>query len=421
MRRLVLIPLLLALLGLFGPAPAPAAAAPPDKADWSDRSGVDIQLPSGWRIRACEGDAPVLCGHNPAGTVAGTLVLNVGDLAAGDDISRNAVAREVDEFHRIFSEDRRTTCGPSYQYVGDPLQDATVGGRPGYRFGFTLRNSAGAITEQAVIHLGFDAGRRFSINTSFTDPAGCPGSDPDRIEFPVSARNDILPYLDRLAAESILPVDFAVGPACAAARTADVRFTDIAGNPHQRLIECLAALGVAKGETATTYRPARAVTRAQLASLAARTVELFGERLPEPDRPRFRDLDGNPHRRRIEQLAEAGVVKGTSATTFDPNRAATRAEATAVVVAIHELILAAGLYDEGVAFDDVSGTHAAAISRAATAGIVRGTSAGTFEPDRTVRRDEIAALLGRAVNRMSWLRTPAPPAEPAPPGPPAQG
>jgi len=404
MRKLTLLTLLSLVLGLLALAGSPATAqSRTDRINWADRPSTDVRLPSGWRITACEGDAPALCAANPSGVVDGTILLSVSDLTAESDISRAGVAADVASFHRIFEEDRLATCGPTHRFEGDPLVDVTVGGRPGYRFGFTIRDAQGNVTERAVIHLAFAAGQQYAMNTSFTDPAGCPGADPNRVEFKVAVMGEVLPHLDGLAAGSLLPTDFGAGPTCGAT-VPSAGFTDTDGNPHELLIDCLAAFDITKGVTPTSFAPGRTITRAQLASLVARLLERFGEPLPAPAEPRFTDIGGSPHADAIERLAEAGVLRGTSATTYSPNGAASRAQATAVVVRAYELMLQAEMYDAGVEFDDVSGTHATSISKAATSGLVHGTDAGGFEPGRLVRRDEMAAILGRTVNRMSWSR-----------------
>lgn len=401
MRKLTLLTLVLGFLALVG-SPA-AAQSETNRINWVDRASTDVRLPSGWRINACEGDAPVLCAADPRGVIDGTILLAVSDLTTESDLSRSAVASEVASFHRVFREDRLATCGSTYRFEGDPLVDVVVGGVPGFRFGFTIRDGGGNVTEKAVIHLAFAAGQQYVMNTSFTDPAGCPGEDPDRVEFPVAAMGEILPHLDRVAGDTILPTDFGAGPLCDAA-VPPSGFTDTGGNPHQSLIDCLAAFDVVMGVTPTSFAPDRTVTRAQLASLVVRVLERFGEELARPTQPTFTDLGGSPHADAVERLAAAGVVRGTSTTTYSPNRAATRAEATAVVVRAYELMLRNEMYDAGVVFDDVSGTHATGISKAATSGLVHGTDSGGFEPGRSVRRDEMVAILGRTLNRMSWTR-----------------
>lgn len=382
-------------------ATMPAAAG--GTVDWNDRSSVDLELPSGWQIAPCEGDAPYLCMTGPDGTPDGTIMLLEHELSADEDTSRSAVEAEVAELHRVTEEDRRLTCGGGFSLEPNQLEDVVVGGLPGYRFGYTLRDPAGAATEHAVIHLTFDAGRRIIVSTAFSDPDACPGEDPERDELPITAIQEVEPHIDALVAQSLLPTDFDRGPLCRRGQVPTSGFDDTAGNAHLHHIDCLTWLGITSGYSAATYGPGRAVTRGQLAAVAARLIEATGEALPEPAR-RFTDLAGSPHAAQIEALAAAGVIRGTSATEFEPNRPATRSQATAVLVAAHELILRQPLYDEGVRFDDVDGVHASAISRAATAHLIFGTDTGSFRPATPLRRDQLASLVGRTANRLGSAR-----------------
>lgn len=188
----------------------PATSRPPSTEptfgaiDWNDRSSVDIDLPTGWHLAACEGDAPFLCASTTDGTVDGSIAL-LEYPASGAPATRQSVAADAEDLYQVTEEDRRITCGPDFDLEPDALAEVSVGGKPGYRFGYRLRDGAGTVTEQVVLHVVDDGSRRIVINTAFSDADGCPGKDPERIEFPIGAFAEIDPYLDRLIADSILP------------------------------------------------------------------------------------------------------------------------------------------------------------------------------------------------------------------------
>lgn len=95
----------------------------------------------------------------------------------------------------------------------------------------------------------------------------------------------------------------------------------------------------------------------------------------------------------VKQLAAKQLVQGVAADRFDPNRAVTRAEFTAM------LVRALGLSGQAEAvFADVSADkwYAEAVGLAKQAGIVNGQTASTFEPDAKISRQEMAAMLVRA-------------------------
>lgn len=95
----------------------------------------------------------------------------------------------------------------------------------------------------------------------------------------------------------------------------------------------------------------------------------------------------------VKQLAAKQLVQGVAVDRFDPNRAVTRAEFTAM------LVRALGLKGQAVAgFTDVPADkwYAEAVGLAKQAGIVNGQTALLFEPDAKISRQEMAAMLARA-------------------------
>ncbi|WP_438351588.1 phosphodiester glycosidase family protein [Paenibacillus sp. FA6] len=95
----------------------------------------------------------------------------------------------------------------------------------------------------------------------------------------------------------------------------------------------------------------------------------------------------------VKQLAAKQLVQGVAADQFDPNRAVTRAEFTAM------LVRALGLSGQSVPmFTDVASDkwYAEAVGLAREAGIVNGQTSSQFEPDAKVSRQEMAAMLVRA-------------------------
>jgi hypothetical protein len=95
----------------------------------------------------------------------------------------------------------------------------------------------------------------------------------------------------------------------------------------------------------------------------------------------------------IQELSAKLYVQGTSKDKFEPNRAITRAEFTAMLV--HSL----GLTTRGeISFADVSPSawYAESISIASKAGIVNGRSAAKFDPAAQITREEITVMLMKA-------------------------
>ncbi|MDH6369071.1 hypothetical protein M2444_000849 [Paenibacillus sp. PastF-3] len=95
----------------------------------------------------------------------------------------------------------------------------------------------------------------------------------------------------------------------------------------------------------------------------------------------------------IEQLAAKQFIEGTSAAMFEPERSITRAEFTAM------LVKALNLTSEGESkFTDVSkgAWYEGAVSMAVKAGIIKGISTTSFNPDARIKREEMVTMMMRA-------------------------
>ena len=89
---------------------------------------------------------------------------------------------------------------------------------------------------------------------------------------------------------------------------------------HEANIDRLAAAGIVSGTGPGTFAPNATVTRAQVASILARTVDFVGAPLPAgPDA--FADDDLSPHRTNIDAVAAAGIATGTGSGAFSRRRA----------------------------------------------------------------------------------------------------
>ena len=105
----------------------------------------------------------------------------------------------------------------------------------------------------------------------------------------------------------------------------------------------------------------------------------------------FMDIAGHWAKDDIEAMAAKGIVSGVTATTFEPDRAITRAEfATLIVKAL-------GLTNSATAgFMDVQDGewYAPYVNAAAKAGLIVG-SGGYFRPDDLITREEMAVIVAK--------------------------
>jgi len=124
----------------------------------------------------------------------------------------------------------------------------------------------------------------------------------------------------------------------------------------------------------------------------------------------FRDLDGYDWAREaIEALAKAGVISGTTDTTFSPGAALTRGDFMALLMRM----LAPEGTPDGTGFTDVppDSYYYSEITLAKSLGIASGTGNGTFRPGANVSRQDMVTLTYRALLQMGKLSEDAPRAD----------
>ncbi|MEK4324912.1 S-layer homology domain-containing protein [Paenibacillus sp. FSL R7-0312] len=109
----------------------------------------------------------------------------------------------------------------------------------------------------------------------------------------------------------------------------------------------------------------------------------------------FGDTTGHWAQSSIELLASKLIITGTSSTAFSPSLSITRAEFAALITRSLGLASASG----GATFSDVStgAWYADAVQTAAAAGLITGYTDGSFKPGNPISRQEMAAVLSKAI------------------------
>jgi hypothetical protein len=110
----------------------------------------------------------------------------------------------------------------------------------------------------------------------------------------------------------------------------------------------------------------------------------------------FADVSGHWAQGTVELLASKHIISGVDANNFAPNRNITRAEFAALLQKMLGLTAKTGQ----AAFKDVqAGTwYYDAVQAAYQAGLVKGRSAGVFDPQANITRQEMAAMIVRTLN-----------------------
>lgn len=149
--------------------------------------------------------------------------------------------------------------------------------------------------------------------------------------------------------------------------------------------------GITSGTSAATFEPNKACTRAEMATFLWRAA---GKPEPISSNNPFADVTEKDYfYKAVLWAAENGITKGTSATTFNPNGTCTRAQAVTFLYRYVGLLEVIGTNP----FGDVQETDYfyGAVIWAVDEEITKGTSATTFSPDDFCTRAQIVTFLYR--------------------------
>ena len=149
--------------------------------------------------------------------------------------------------------------------------------------------------------------------------------------------------------------------------------------------------GVTEGTSATTFSPDAACTRAQIVTFLYRAA---GSPAVKSTVNPFTDVTASDYYyNAVLWAVENGITTGTSETTFSPNESCTRAQC---VTFLYRVVGSAATAK--AIFTDVSADayYAPAVDWAVEKGVTTGTSATTFSPDAVCTRAQIVTFLYRA-------------------------
>ncbi|MCL2402178.1 MAG: S-layer homology domain-containing protein, partial [Oscillospiraceae bacterium] len=151
------------------------------------------------------------------------------------------------------------------------------------------------------------------------------------------------------------------------------------------------------GRPSGNIYPGANMTRAEVATIFFRLLsDDFRVEVWEQQN-QFDDVSGTQwFNNAVSTMANAGVVQGRPDGTFQPNHSITRAEVAAMVARFFE---EPGRVER--AFTDISGHWAENyINRLAQFGWVEGSGDGSFRPNDLITRAEVAAIVNRMLNRV---------------------
>ncbi len=172
----------------------------------------------------------------------------------------------------------------------------------------------------------------------------------------------------------------------------EVAFVDVStGTYYYDAVAWAVENGVTSGTSATTFSPDTACTRAQAVTFLWRAA---GSPAPKSSVNPFTDVPASAYYyNAVLWAVEQGITVGTSATTFSPDTTCTRGQIVTF------LFRAVGTTTSGTnPFVDVadSAYYADAVKWAVAESVTAGTSASTFSPDASCTRAQIVTFLYRA-------------------------
>lgn len=170
--------------------------------------------------------------------------------------------------------------------------------------------------------------------------------------------------------------------------------TDVAGTAHAASIVAIVGEGIVNGHPDGTFRPGESMTREQMATTLFNALDLeVPDDLDLPD-------DVNPtsvHAKAIAALLKAGIAQGDEEGNFNPAEEVRRGQ-------MARFLDNAGLLDElpeGTTVEipeDVKGSvHEDAIAAALGNGVAQGFADGSFQPDASVERGQMATIVTNAL------------------------
>jgi len=331
-------------------------------------------------------------------------------LAGGQLLVQNGQRRSLTEWRsqnfgesHITSRQPRTAIGRT---AGGRVLLVTVDGRqPGWSVGVTVRELADTMLALGAQHaLNLDGGG----STTMTVDAR-PVNRPSEVGRAVA--NGLFLYVQPP------PGSRGLAQACPAGTMPAGGFGDVPGTTHAIAIDCLAWWGVTTGVTTTAFAPSDNVTRGQMASFLARWIDDLaargaGRALPGDVPLRFDDVNASSaHAGPIARLADAGIITGRTARTFEPAAPVSRAQTATLVRQTLEYVSGNALPARGDTFvDDNGSVHEPNIDALAGSQVIAGATTFSFRPSVPVSRGAMASLLKRASDLLVEQGLVAPPA-----------
>ena len=180
--------------------------------------------------------------------------------------------------------------------------------------------------------------------------------------------------------------------------------TDLKNDTHAAYIKELTKRHIIKGKENNEFDPNGTTTRAHFAAIIARALDLS----PASQSP-FADTQGKWFEDDVQALYEAGIIKGKSANTFDPNSSITRQQAALMMVRLIDYlnIKTTAVVDNAKPFTDldkVSTEAKDAVLLLQQLGIFSGKNNGVFDPSGKLTRSQMSKIIYKLLQQAELIQ-----------------
>lgn len=158
---------------------------------------------------------------------------------------------------------------------------------------------------------------------------------------------------------------------------------------------------ILNGTSETSFSPTRSMTRAEFITVLSRLLKL--EPATSPVTPYTDVAQGAWYYGWIQAAVQLGLASGTSAVTFEPNKAVTRQEAAVLLARAlkqsDSAAIAKTVFPDGIHIADWARESVAAVY---SLGLMKGDETGKFRATDPITREEVAVMIARVLQKKNW-------------------
>lgn len=171
--------------------------------------------------------------------------------------------------------------------------------------------------------------------------------------------------------------------------------TDVSGHWAKTQIEKMVSIGAVKGYPDGSFKPDKQITRAEFTTIVNQAFKKFNK----DAKAGFADVkESDWYFSQVASGKIAGFISGYTDNTFKPNRAITRAEAASILAELKDLDTSkTDVADKFTDAADIAGWAKGKIAAVTTAKIMSGYPDGSFKANNPITRAEAVVAVDKAM------------------------